>query len=69
MKDSDVDEHISCCNNCCEKRNDRSPNGGGFIHKFKVCEYLLDQCFQHFISFVIFFQINRNAQKLLIYRA
>jgi hypothetical protein len=25
MKDYDVDEHISCCNNCCEKRNDRSP--------------------------------------------
>jgi hypothetical protein len=36
-------------------------NGVGFIHKFKVCECLLDQCFQHFISFVIFFQINRNA--------
>jgi hypothetical protein len=69
MKDFDVDDHISSCNNGCDKRNDRSPNGGGPIHKFKACVCLLDQCSQHLISFVILFQINRNAHKLLIYRA
>ncbi len=61
MKDSNVDDHISYCNNCCEKGNDRSHNGGGSIHKFKPYACLLDQCFQHFISFVIFLQMNRNA--------